>query len=113
MFPLDGSPWPLPRSRLLDDRQYVHQASSAVNGGTIIVGYPYSLLEWCAEPQSSWSLPVDVRRVPSTQTAQEVGAEQIPALAEARSDLRDGLDIVAGDGKYDNAGFLRRVKGSR
>jgi hypothetical protein len=31
------------------------------------------------------SLPIDVRRVPSTQTAQEVGAEQIQALAEARS----------------------------
>jgi hypothetical protein len=111
VFPLDGSPWPRPRSRVLDDRQYVHQASSAVNGGTIVVGYPYSLLEWCAEPHSSWSLPVDVRRVPSTQTAQEVGAEQIQALAHARSDFLDALDIVAADGKYGNAGFLRRVKG--
>jgi hypothetical protein len=85
VFPLDGSPWPRPRSRVLDDRQYVYQASSDVNGGTVTVGYPYSLLEWCAEPHSSWSLPIDVRRVASTQTAQEVGAEQIQALAQARS----------------------------
>jgi hypothetical protein len=77
VFPIDGSPWPRPRSRVLEDRQYVYQASSDVNGGTITVGYPYSLLEWCAEPHSSWSLPVDDRRVASTQTAQEVGAEQI------------------------------------
>jgi hypothetical protein len=111
VFPLDGSPWPRPRSQVLDDRQYVHQASSAVNGGTIVIGYPYSLLEWCAEPHSSWSLPVDVRRVPSFQTAQEVGAEQVQALARARADFRDALDIVAADGKYGNAGFLRRVKG--
>lgn len=111
VFPLDGSSWPRPRSQVLDDRQYVHQASSAVNGGTIVIGYPYSLLEWCAEPHSSWSLPVDVRRVPSFQTAQEVGAEQVQALAQARVDFRDTLDIVAADGKYGNAGFLRRVKG--
>jgi len=113
IFPLDGSPWPRPRSRVLEDRQYVYQASSDVNGGTVTVGYPYSLLEWCAEPHSSWSLPVDARRVPSTQTAQEVGAEQIQALAKARRAYFEALDIIAADGKYGNAGFLRSVKGLR
>jgi hypothetical protein len=113
VFPIDGSPWPRPRSRVLDDRQYVYQASSDVNGGTVTIGYPHSLLEWCAEPHSSWSLPVDVRRVPSTQTTQEVGAEQIKALAQARADFLEALDIIAADGKYGNAGFLRRVKGLR
>jgi hypothetical protein len=113
VFPLDGSSWARPRSRVLDDRQYVYQASSDVNGGTITVGYPYSLLEWCVEPHSSWSLPIDVQRVPSTQTAQEVGAAQIKALAHARSACLEALDIVAVDGKYGNAPFLRSVKGLR
>jgi len=113
IFPLDGSPWPRPRSRVLDDRQFVYQASSAVNGGTVTIGYPYSFLEWCVEPHSSWSLPIDVRRVPSTQTAQEVGADQIHALAEARTTVLEALDIIAADGKYGNAGFLRSVKGLR
>lgn len=113
VFPLDGSPWPRPRSRVLDDRQYVFQASSDVNGGTVTVGYPYSLLEWCAEPHSSWSLPVDPRRVPSTQTAQGIGIEQIQSLAAARSDFLDVLDIVAADGKYGNARFLRPLKEQR
>jgi len=113
VFPLDGSPWPRPRSRVLDDRQYVYQASSDVNGGTVTAGYPCSLLEWCAEPHSSWSLPIDVRRVPSTQTAQAVGAEQIQALAQARIAYLEVLDIIAADGKYGNAGFLRSVKGLR
>ena len=113
VFPLDGSSWPRPRSRVLDDRQYVYQASSDVNGGNITSGYPYSQLEWCVEPHSSWSLPIDVRRVPSTQTAQEVGAEQIQALVKARSAYWEALDIIAGDGKYGNAGFLRSVKGLR
>jgi hypothetical protein len=51
--------------------------------------------------------------VPSTQTAQEVGAEQIQALAKARMACLEALDIVAADGKYGNAGFLRSVKGLR
>jgi hypothetical protein len=110
VFPLDGSPWPRPRSRVLDDRQYVYQASSDVNGGTVTAGYPYSWLEWCVEPHTSWSLPIDVRRVSSTQTAQEVGSAQIRALAQARSACVDALDIVAVDGKYGNAPFLRSVK---
>jgi hypothetical protein len=97
----------------LDDRQFVYQASSDVNGGTITIGYPYSSLEWCTEAHTSWSLPIDVRRVPSVQTAQEVGVEQIKALAQARSACLEALDIIAADGKYGNAKFLRSVKGLR
>ncbi len=112
-FALDGSPWPRPRARTLDDRQYVFQASSDVNGGTIAIGYPYSSLDWVAMPHSSWALPVDERRVTSSQTAQEVGSVQIEDLAQARAELIEALDIVACDGKYGNAGFLRTVKGKR
>ena len=113
VFPLDGSPWQRPRARTLEDRQYVYQASTDVNGGTVTIGYPYSLLEWCAEPHSSWSLPVDVRRVPSTKTAQEVGADQITSLSETRAACLEALDIVAADGKYGHSGFLRAVQGLR
>jgi hypothetical protein len=113
IFALDGSPWPRPRGRTLEDRQYVYQASSDVNGGTVTIGYPYSLLEWSVAAHSSWSLPVDVRRVSSDQSAAEVGAEQIRVLSEARSTFLEALDIVACDGKYGQAGFLRSVQGLR
>jgi hypothetical protein len=113
IFALDGSPWPRPRGRTLEDRQYVYQASSDVNDGTVTIGYPYSLLEWSVEAHSSWSLPVDVRRVSSAQSAVVVGAEQIGMLCKARSTFREALDIVACDGKYGQAGFLRSVRGLR
>jgi len=113
VFPLDGSSWPRPRSRVLADLQNVYQASSDVDGGNITVGYPYSLLEWCAEPQTSWSLPLDVRRIASEQTAQDVGVAQIQALAEARQGCLESLDIVPADGKYGNGRFLSRVSGLR
>jgi len=53
VFPLDGSHWQRPRAKTLEDRQYVYQASTDVNEGTVTLGYPYSLLGWCAEPHSS------------------------------------------------------------
>ncbi len=113
VFALDGSPWPRPRAKTLDDRQYVFQASSDVNGGTIAIGYPYSSLEWVVEAHTSWALPVDERRVPSSQTPQEAGSQQIEDLCQARAAYGEALDIVACDGKYGNAGFLRSVKGKR
>ena len=113
VFALDGSPWPRPRAKTLDDRQYVFQASSDVNGGTVAIGYPYSSLDWVVEAHSSWALPVDERRVNSSQTPQEVGAAQIESLSQARAERVEALDLVACDGKYGNAGFLRLVKGTR
>jgi hypothetical protein len=113
VFSLDGTAWARPRARTLDDRQYVYQPTQAVNGGSVCVGYPYSLLEWSPEVRSSWSLPIDVRRVPSTQTAQELGAIQIKDLARARQSYSQALDIVAADRKYGHAGFLRAVKDER
>ena len=112
-FALDGTPWPRPRARTLADRQYVFQASSDVNGGTVTIGYPYSSLDWVVAPHTSWALPIDERRVASSQTAQAEGVEQIKALAQARATFVEALDIVACDGKYGNAGFLRLVRDLR
>ena len=112
-YALDGTGWPRPRARTMDDRQYVYLPTSAVNGGSVCVGYPYSLLDWVPEPNASWSLSVSVRRIASHESAQSVGVEQIQAFNEARKDCQEVLDIVAGDGKYGNAGFLRPLQGQR
>jgi hypothetical protein len=112
-FSLDGTGWPRSRAHTMDDRQYLYLPTQAVNGGSIYVGYPYSLLDWVPEPQTSWSLSVSVHRISSNQSAQSVGVEQIIALNEARNDDPDVLDIVAGDGKYGNANFLRPLRGQR
>lgn len=47
------------------------------------MGDSFFLLEWYALSYSSWSLPVDVQRVPRTKTAQEIGAEQIKTWLKA------------------------------
>jgi hypothetical protein len=112
-FSLDGTGWPRSRARTMDDRQYLYLPTQAVNGGSICVGYPYSLLDWVPEPQTSWSLSVSVRRISSNEGAHSVGVEQVMALNEARKGYQDVLDIVAGDGKYGNAKFLRPLLDQR
>jgi len=110
-FSLDGTAWPRPRARTMDDRQYVYHPTPAVNGGSICIGYPYSLLDWVPEAHGSWSLSVSVKRIPSQMTAGEMGIAQIKELSENRANLQDVLDIVAADGKYGNAKFLRPLQG--
>ncbi len=110
-FTLDGTAWPRPRARTMDDRQYVYHPTPAVNGGSICIGYPYSLLDWVPEAHGSWSLSVSVKRIPSQMTAGEVGVMQIKELSQNRANLRKGLDIVAADARYGNAQFLRPLQG--
>jgi hypothetical protein len=95
----------------MDDRQYVYHPTAAVNGGSICIGYPYSLLDWVPEAHQSWSLSVSVQRIPSQMTAVEMGITQVKELSRNRADLRNVLDIVAADGKYGHAKFLRPLQG--
>jgi len=110
-FALDGTAWPRPSARTMDDRQYVYHPTPAVKGGSICIGYPYSLLDWVPDAHRSWSLSVSVKRISSNMTAGEVGIAQIQKLSEDRADLQNVLDIVAADGKYGNAKFLRPLQG--
>ncbi len=109
-FSLDGTAWPRPSARTLDDLQYVYHPTPAVNGGSICVGYPYSLLDGVPEAHQSWSLSVSVKRIPSQMTSSEMGVRQIKALSKNRVDLEDVLDIVAADAKYGHARFLRPLQ---
>lgn len=109
-YSLDGTAWPRPSARTMDDRQYVYHPTPAINGGSVCVGYPYSLLDWIPEAHQSWSLSVSVKRIPSVMTSSEMGVTQIKRLSENRADLENVLDIVAADAKYGNAKFLRPLQ---
>ena len=110
-FSLDSTAWPRPRAQTMDERQYVYHPTAAVNGGSVCVGYPYSLLDWVPEAHSSWSLSVSVKRISGDRTAGETGVAQIKALSESRAAFSEVLDIVAADGHYGNASFLRPLQG--
>ena len=109
-YSLDGSAWARPRARTMDDRQYVYHPTAAIKGGSVCIGYPYSLLDWVPEAHRSWSLSVSIKRIPSSVTAGEMGITQIKELSDNRAEVQEVLDIVAADGKYGNAKFLRPLQ---
>lgn len=109
-FSLDGTAWPRPEAHTVPDRQYVYHPSNTHRGSVVVVGHKYSLLDWVPEPNSSWSLSIDVKRVSSKKTDLEVGVEQVKRLCQARGSREHGLDIVAADAKYGNHHFLDSLK---
>jgi len=107
VYSLDTSDWPQPKSYVIDERQYVHRASSAVNGGDIVAGQSYSNLALVEKAHSSWALPMSIKRVRSDQTAVEVGVEQIRNLLASRKEMGDDrLNVITGDAAYGNHRFL-------
>ena len=106
VFALDTSAWPRPSAPTLADRQYVRSPTRAIDGSSIVAGYPYSLLSWVAKERSSWALPVDTERVSSRSNAVEVGVTQVKRLCE----VRGGFDVIVGDGGYGNHRFLRPLR---
>jgi hypothetical protein len=82
LMALDLSAWARPDAPTLSERQYIHSSTQDVTGQDVVVGQPYSLLAWVAQPGQSWTLPVRVQRVSRDQTEVEAGA-----APEARSPL--------------------------
>ncbi len=102
---LDCTSWLRTHAGTLPDRQYVYRSTPLASRGTVDIGYSYSLLDWVEAADQSWTLSVDLVRVPSSQTEWEVGIEQVRRLSQARQG-HAGLDIVAADAKYGNHKFL-------
>ena len=109
-FSLDVTAWARPQAHTLPDRQYVYQPSRTNQGSVVVIGHKYSLLDWVPEASGSWSLSVDVERVPSEKTDLEMGVEQVKRLCQARGARDGGLDIVAADAKYGNHHFMEALK---
>lgn len=106
---LDATAWPRPQADTLPDRSYVYAPGRGFKGKPVVPGYSYSLLDWVPEAGESWSLSVAMERVGSDGSDLRVGAAQVKRLCQVRQG-GDGLDIVAGDCKYSQPEFLRRVQ---
>jgi hypothetical protein len=86
----------------------VYHPTAAVNGGSVCIGYPYSLLDWVPQRGQSWVLPVDTRRMVGAQTAVDVSVEQLKEMCANR--LGAVLDVVVGDGSFGKHLFLGQIK---
>jgi hypothetical protein len=109
----DATVWPRPRSPTLPDRQYCHSPTPAVGRESVVVGQPYAVVSWVAEPGSSWALPLDLERIASDQTASHLAAVQMVRLNAARAPDDAALWIYAFDGAYGNVKFWQELPPGR
>ena len=110
---LDCTGWARVHAKKSPDRQYIYKPTPLASRGTVTIGYSYSLLDWVPASNRSWTMSVDVQRVPSRQREWELGAQQVQRLNTARQDCDQVLDIIVADAKYGNHKFLRLVQGQR
>ena len=111
VFSLDGTAWPHPQAKIMEDLQYVHSPTPAIDGGNIVIGHPYSVLAWVPEAGRSWAPPMSVRRILSQQTAVEAGVVQVELLCDERGEeMLYFFHLIVADGAYGNHRFLGPLK---
>lgn len=95
---LDSSSIPRPYARTVADRTLVHVPAAGQvlppHTAPVRPGWAFSTLVVVPDPPSSWTHILDNQRIPSTQTATQVGATQlatvVPLLPERPLCLLDG-----------------------
>ena len=105
VYPIDTTIIPRPEADTLPDRGYHHSTTQ----DKWVPGHLFSWLGRLVAPGQSWIAPLAVERVETSQTANEVGAMQVEALAKRAGP--DDQKVVVGDTHYSWAPFLRAFVG--
>jgi hypothetical protein len=102
VYVLDTTFFDRAEAKTLEDRRCLRPGLDAA----VQFGHTYSWLVRMVEPGTSWVAPVDVERVPSTQTDTWMGCEQVKRLAAQQA----GSKAVVADGSYGNLPFLSAME---
>ena len=113
-FALDATPQKRQFARSLRDRGYIHYPNPVGRNKPISIGHEYStvavLPERRANLSRSWVIPVAVRRIPSDEDKELVGAEQFNAILNDEQQSWHGkLVVEVGDSRYSKAEYLHAV----
>ena len=100
---LDTSPIHRPEARTFADRTLVYAPNLPAGVTPVLPGWACSTLVVLPDPVSSWTYVLDNRRVPSTDTATTVGAEQLAALLP----LLPERPVLVADGHYGTAAWVQ------
>jgi hypothetical protein len=80
VYAVDVSPWPRCDAEASPGRGYLYHPSRHSAGQPIVAGWAYQLVAGLSFERDSWAAPVDARRVPPEQDANDVAAEQLREL---------------------------------
>jgi len=115
LFGIDATPNPRPFAPTLSDRSIVYQPNPAPGNKPIAVGHSYSILAVLPERgphDPPWVVPLDCQRVPSTEKATAVAAEQVKALlTDDALPFGRELSVEVADSGYCHAKYLYETGG--
>jgi len=100
VYAIDTTVQPRPEAETLPDRGQVYSAEH----GKAVPGHQFSWLGRVVALGQSWFAPREVDRVPTPRTPQEVGADQVRALATQTDSVAE--KVVVGDSHYARRTFL-------
>lgn len=113
VYAIDVSAWPRCDAEASPGRGYYYHPSRHSAGQPIVAGWAYQLVAELGFERDSWVAPIDVRRVPPEEDANDAAIEQIKALV-GRLARRDagGSDapLFVFDAGYDPVRLQRRLE---
>jgi hypothetical protein len=112
VYAVDVSPWPRCDAETSPGRCYLYHPSRHSAGQPIVAGWAYQLVAGLSFERDSWVRPVDARRVPPEQDANEVAAEQLRGLV-SRLPRNEAAPLFVFDAGYDPVRLQRGIEGCR
>lgn len=110
LFGIDGTPYPRLHSPTLEDRAMVYQPTLIKGNKPITIGHNYSMLTILPErnyEDAPWTIPMDIRRVPSDVHRTTIGQLQLKAvLNHPQAPWFNELCVLDADSAYGNKTFL-------
>ena len=114
LFGTDVTYLPRQFAQTLGDRTFVHCPNTIKGNKPVTIGHDYSILSCLPEKASSgsppWVVPLIVRRVQSTEKANQVSAEQIgTVVTDETLPFKDELCVLVEDSAYSGRSHLGSV----
>ncbi len=114
VYAVDQSAWPRCDAEASPGRAYYYHPSRHSAGQPIVAGWAYQLVAELGFERDSWVAPVDARRIPPEENANDAAAGQIRALVSrlVRREPGSGeAPLFVFDAGYDPVRLQRKLEG--
>lgn len=116
VYAVDQSAWPRCDAEASPGRGYYYHPSRHSAGQPIVAGWAYQLVAELGFERDSWVAPMDARRVPPDEDANDAATAQVKALMSRLSRQGDGCgepSLFVFDAGYDPVRLQRNLEGCR
>lgn len=108
LLAIDATPHKRPHAKKLTDKSFVYSPGTISSIKPIVIGHKYSCVNYLTE-ENHWALPIDIKRVATTENDTVVGVEQwTNIINDEKNQLKDKTSVGVFDSAYSNAYAMSR-----